>query len=128
MPYWEIFHAAARQEGRCNKLPTWEAAASIPQEIYPFFSAAIELNRTALLNRSFKIKNDLIQEAAAEEIIGGAPNPVRPPQCRGRPQREGLIQAHQGVPHRSPPDQLNSFSFQLSSFSFFFPWCRSRRA
>jgi hypothetical protein len=37
-----ICHAAARQEGRCNQLPTWEAAASIPQEIYPFFSAAIE--------------------------------------------------------------------------------------
>ena len=41
----------------------------------------MRINGAAFFKQSFelKIKGDLIPEAAAEEIIGGAPNPVRPP-------------------------------------------------
>jgi hypothetical protein len=66
------------------------------------------INGSTFFKQSFelKIKGDLIPEAAAEEIIGGAPNPVRPPQCRGRPQRESRLQADQGIPHCPAPDQF----------------------
>jgi hypothetical protein len=49
-----------------------------------------------------KIKGDLIPEAAAEEIIGELQALFARHNAEGGPQREGRIQAHQGIPHRPP--------------------------
>jgi hypothetical protein len=62
----------------------------------------------------FKIKGDLIPEAAAEEIIG---------------ELQALFARHRiNFELQGNLKWPSGFSFQISSFSFFCPWCRSRRA
>jgi hypothetical protein len=72
----------------------------------------MRINGASLFKQSFelKIKGDLIPEAAAEEIIG---------------ELQALF-----VRHRINFElrMLNFEFLQLSSFSFLFPLCRSRRA
>jgi len=66
----------------------------------------------AFFKQSFelKIKGDLIPETAAEESIG---------------ELKALFARHR---NNYELGMLNLFSFQISSFSFFIPWCRSRPA
>jgi hypothetical protein len=73
-----------------------------------------------------KIKGDLIPETAAEEIIGEL-------QALFARDNAGAAQSAKAV--FKPTKEFhtarhrNNFEFlQLSSFRFFFPWCRSRRA
>jgi len=98
------------------------------------------------LKQSFelKIKGDLIPEAAAEEIIGElqalfawhSAGAALSAKAVFKPTKEFHTARHRnnfelGILNSELQRSLKSplgFSFKISSFSFFFPWCRSRRA
>jgi hypothetical protein len=94
-------------------------------------------NGASFFKQSFelKIKGSLIPEAAAEEIIGELQAPlarhnagaVLSAKAVFKPTKECHTARHR-INFELRMLILNSFSFQVSSFRFFFPLFRSRRA